>query len=119
MKKVIFLMLFSVFTSVGIFAQSANGSVGFSTGQQGQDPTTDQKAKDETDKLNNIVQLSSDQYPKALQINRNFFYQVRSMSSVTTKGQSKAAYGREQQLKSILTSDQINLLQAAKSNGQW
>jgi hypothetical protein len=119
MKKIIFITLFTAFTSVGVFAQSANGNVGFSTGQQGQDPATDQRAKDETDKLNNIVQLTADQYPKALQINRNFFYQVRSMSSVSTKGPAKAAYGRDQQLKSILLPDQINLLQAAKANGQW
>ena len=119
MKKIAFIILLAAFSSTGSFAQSGSGNISFNTNPQVSSATVDAQAKDETDKLNNIVQLTSDEYSKALQINKNFFAQIGSTPSVTSKGHARAAYGREQQLKTLLTSDQWQMLQNAKANGQW
>jgi len=114
MKKLIFIALVFAFATSAVSAQS--GNVSFSAGQQAPNPNLDAKAKDATDRLNAIVNLSQDQYNQVLQANKNFYYQVQN-----TGGGRKTArqgYGRDEQLKSILTSDQWQQYQTAKQNGQ-
>jgi hypothetical protein len=114
MKKILFVATALVFASPTLFAQSVNGNVGISTGQA-VNPAAESQAKDATDKLNNVVQLSSDQYNQVLQVNRNYFNRP---ASPVGRGAARQGYGRESQLKSILTSDQWQRYEAAKQQGQ-
>ncbi len=114
MKKLIFISMALAFTTAAVSAQNVNAS--FSTGQQGTNPDVEARAKDATDRMNAILNLSQDQYNRALQVNRNFYYSLQN-----TNGGRKAArqgYGREEQLKSIFTSDQFQQYQTARQNGQ-
>jgi hypothetical protein len=115
MKKILLLACAFAFTTIGVSGQSAG--VNYSTGQQPLPPNLEQRAKDETDKLNNLVELSQDQYNQVLQVNRSFFSQHQA--SGNGRGAARLAAGREQQFKSILTSDQWQRLQNAKVNGQY
>jgi hypothetical protein len=114
MKKIIFASVLFVFVSGAVSAQ-----IGYNT-----QPTPEQsaniesRAKEETDKLNSIVQLSSDQYSQVLQVHRNYFSQL-SHSAGAGRPAARLGANREQQLKGILTSDQWQRLQAAKAQGQW
>jgi len=114
MKKIIFMTLALAFTTAGIHAQSANS--GFTVGQQGPNPTADAQAKDATDKLNSIINLSQDQYNQVYQANKNYFYHIQN--AVTGRGAARQEYGRETQIKSALTDDQWQKYQVAKQNGQ-
>ena len=115
MKKILLIATTLAFTAPALFAQSANGNVAISTGQVNPNPETDMKAKDATDKLNNVVQLSGDQYNQVLQVNKNYFYHP---SSPVGRGAARQGYNRESQLKSILTADQWQKYEAAKQQGQ-
>jgi len=94
------------FTTAGTFAQSSN--INTPNGQTTVSP--DARAKDATDKINSIAQLSQDQYAKVLNVNRSFFAQSRSMAGGRN---ARLAEVRAQQLKSILTPDQFSKVQAA------
>ena len=118
MKKIFFMATALAFTSSALFAQSANGVVSFSTNQNQvtPDPATDMKAKEATDKLNNVVQLTPDQYDKVNQVNKYYFYHPQA--APVGRGAARQGYNRETQLKSILTSDQWQKYQTAKQQGQ-
>ena len=114
MKKLIFSALLLVSSLVGAFAQSA--TFGASTQQQPVSADFEARAKDATDRLNNVVQLSGDQYNQVLQVNRRYLAQPQAMPG--GRNSARAGYGREQQLKSILTPEQWQMYQNAKAQGQ-
>ena len=114
MKKLVFSALLLASLPAGIFAQSA--TFGVSTQQQPVSADVEARAKDATDRLNNVVQLSSDQYNQVLQVNRRYLAQPQAMPG--GRNAARAGYGREQQLKSILTPDQWQMYQNAKAQGQ-
>jgi len=114
MKKILFLTLSLAFAVSGTFAQS--GGLSFSTGQQPTTSDAEARAKESTDKINSILNLTPDVYNQVLQINRNFFRQGPSMGA--GRQAAKAANGRDQQLKSVLSFDQWQTLQNAKQQGQ-
>ena len=114
MKKLIFISLLTAFAAAGVSAQNVNMS--YNSGQQPTNANVEARAKEATDKLNSLLNLSSDQYNQVLQINRNFFYQPRSGGN--GRGAARESYSREQQIKGVLTSDQWQQYQTARQNGQ-
>ena len=114
MKKIIFIIITLAFFSDGVFAQISMSNGNMSATQQTISP--DARAKDATDKLNGIAQLSQDQYTKAYQVNRGFFSQSQSMGN--GRPAARLATERDQQLKAILTGEQWQMYQNAKAQGQ-
>jgi hypothetical protein len=114
MKKLIFITMALAFTTAAISAQGVNAS--YSTGQQPTNPDIEARAKDATDKLNAVVNLSQDQYNRVLQVNRSYFYGVQNTGG--GRKTVRQGSGRDDQLKSILTSDQWQQYQTARQNGQ-
>jgi hypothetical protein len=109
MKKIIFITFLLVFASKGIFAQTA----GKGTPIEGYKATSPaDRAKAATDKLNQTVQLSAEQYDKVLQINKDFFAQAQPGNLPA----AKLATDRDNKVKALLSAGQVQKLNAAKAN---
>ena len=109
MKKIIFLTIALGFISVGTFAQA---SITMGGGQPA--ANVQAEAKQATDKLSNLVNLTQDQYNQVMQVNKNFF----SQRSAAGNGRPAARLSaeRDQQLKGILTADQWQTYQNSRNN---
>lgn len=111
-------LLFTLFIMFGgtccMFAQNSNAN--YSSGAPAVNTSAEDKAKEATDHLNDLVNLTQDQYNQVLQVNRNFFANMISYGN--GRPAAKANFGREQQLKAILNGDQWQTYQNARQQGQ-
>ena len=114
MKKYVLLLFITVFTCGFISAQSSNAN--YSSEAPAPNATAEERAKDATDRLNNLVNLTQDQYNQVLQVNRNFFSNMVAYGN--GRPAAKVNAGREQQLKAILNGDQWQTYQNARQQGQ-
>jgi hypothetical protein len=111
MKKNIILTIAVAFMSVCSFAQSKPAAKTAIT------PAIEKQAKEATEKLKEQVSLTSDQYKKVMDINKDFYGQIEGM-----KGDGKPlaedvkikiramAQVRQDQINSLLTADQLDKL---------
>ncbi len=114
MKKLIFIAIVTLSAGTGLFAQNANSS--YSTGAPAVNPNVEGRAREATDKLNSLLNLTQDQYNQVLQINRTFFSEPQGAGSGRPAARVNAA--RQQQLKTILNGDQWQAYQNARQQGQ-
>lgn len=114
MKKFIFIVFISIFAAAGARAQGANFS--FSTGTPAPNANAEIRAKDVTDRMNNLLNLTQDQYNQILQVNRRFFSNMASGGG--GRQAARVNEGRQQQLKAILNGDQWQTYQNARQQGQ-
>jgi hypothetical protein len=109
MKKNLFVFCLLVFAATGIFAQE--GAQGTKIeGYSAMSPA--ERAKDATDKLNQTVQLSAEQYSKVLEINKDFYGKVQTGTGNLPA--VKSANERDSKVKALLTPAQVQKLNAAK-----
>ncbi len=110
MKKTIFLSAALAFASFGAFAQTAAGNPKVNT---------EERAKRQTDKINEAVQLTPDQYKKVLEISKTYADQREALRA-SAQGEDFKAKVKElgqkerAELKKVLTPAQFEKLQAQK-----
>lgn len=114
MKRFILSLLVTVFTLGVVSAQNSNAN--YSAGAPAPNANAEARAKEATDRLNDLVNLTQDQYNQILQVNRNFFSNTFAYGS--GRPAAKVNAGREQQLKAILNGDQWQTYQNARQQGQ-
>ena len=110
MKKIIFTACLLAFASQGIFAQEAATKGTPIEGYSAKSPA--ENAQEATDKLNETVQLSKEQYSKVLQINKDFYGQPEAGQGSLPP--AKRANDREDKIKAVLTAAQQQKLSAAR-----
>jgi periplasmic protein CpxP/Spy len=121
MKKTIILSAAMAFATLGAFAQEAGTATPHPVKMQG---TAEDRAKDQTDKINATVQLSADQYAKVKELIKKSIAQKDALRNSSAEGEDKKAKFkalREQeqaQLKAILTPEQFGKLEAARKEHQ-
>jgi hypothetical protein len=105
MKKIIVLAL-GLLAGAGVFAQSADG--GIQNEQTSINPAA--RAQENTDKINAVAQLTQDQYSKVLQINHNFYNQIRTVGAGRS---ARLVAWRNQQIQAAVNPDQFQKIQSA------
>jgi hypothetical protein len=110
MKKFMLCNLLFIAAFSTVFAQSATTQDSKIEGYVAKSPS--EHAKDATDKLNETVKLSPEQYSKILEVNRQFF--TNAQPGATNTSPAQLGNERESKIKAILTADQYKKLGAAK-----
>jgi len=122
MKKTLFLSMAMAFVTFTAFAQE-NAAAAPHAQMQGK-MTVEERAKRQTDRINATAQLSTDQYNKVLEINKNFAGQKDALRASGTQGEDLKAQFKalndkqEAAVKAVLTADQYAKVQAAKKEHQ-
>jgi protein CpxP len=122
MKKTLFLSMAMAFVTFTAFAQE--NAAAAPHGQMQGKMTVEERAKRQTDRINATAQLSTDQYNKVLEINKNFAGQKDALRASGTQGEDLKAKFKalsEQQeaaVKAVLTADQYAKVQAARKEHQ-
>jgi hypothetical protein len=113
MKKTIIVTILMAFAVSGTFAQAAAAP----NGQKGAHLSVDERAKKQTDHINEVAKLSTDQYAKVLEINKNFMTQRDALGANPDNAKLDALRkDKNDKIKAVLTPDQQKALQESNKN---
>ena len=125
MKKTIILSVAITFASFGAFAQQAASPAAPGSQMQAKPhASVEERAKSQADKINSMANLSPDQYSKVLEVIKNSITQRDAIRASSTPGEDtkvKLKALREQgeaQMKTILTPEQFEKVQAERKASQ-